>query len=291
MRDIRSIILAGACVGLLVACGAVEDQGVGDGGAAALVEEASFSAALSDGDGEDLGAVSTGIDLALAAEEDVESDLDDDGVFEIDCSLAALRERVIDEYDGNGDGRLGADELHELREELGPRPLRRHCFARHHRLARLRWIYDGDDSGRLDEAERAELRADLEQRCENREAWLLASYDADGSGDLDAEEWAQAIEDLRARRRARRAAILEEFDLNGDGWLGPFERLAALHARVEAIQERRQALFDTYDVDDDGVLDADEKAALREALKSLVRGEYFVDGDLDEPLGGDPAVD
>ncbi len=280
MRMITAVVLFGGCLSILLACGHTGDSGSGED--EALIEDAVFSAALTDGDGEGLlDSTVSGAQVLAASEEEVESVLGTDEGFARDCSLDGLMERVIAEYDTDGDGKLDRSERKALRREFVPRPLRRHRFARHHRLARLRWIYDADDSRDLDEEERGELRADLEERCENRQAYLLEVYDEDESGTLDEEEWAQIHEDLKARRQARRDAILDEFDADEDGRLDFAERRAAHLALHEALKERRAAVIEEYDEDGDGDLDDDEKAALREALKERVRGGHFGEGDVD----------
>lgn len=241
-----------------------------------LLEDATFSAALSDGAGDLLDAAASRSFAAFdEGEEDLESDLDESASYAFDCSLDGFRDQVVERYDADDSGDLSPEEIAALRLEFSDRPLRRHRFARHFRRARLRWIYDEDESGNLDPDERAALRDDLEQRCFNRQAWLLESYDADESGDLDEDELAEARADLRARRAARRQAILDEFDVDEDGSLDPAERRAAAEARRQRIAERRARIRDEFDVDDSGDLDADERAALREALQARVRGEHF----------------
>jgi Ca2+-binding EF-hand superfamily protein len=289
VRNIRAILMVGTGIPILIACGNSTDNGNGTGsagsaaavnGGATLSEEAAFSASLSDGDGQrlDLLTASDELDLA-AAEEEVASVLDLDGGFARDCSLDAFEEDVVAEYDASGDGRLDIRELGMLRQEFRPRPIRRHRFARHHRLARLRWIYDGDDSRSLDEDEIEELRGDLEQRCQNRQAYLLENYDEDDSGSLDEEEWAQIRDDLQARKKAFRAAILDEFDADDDGRLDRDERREAHWAQHQAMKERRAAVIEEYDEDGDAELSSEEKLALREALKARVRGEHFGEDD------------
>ncbi len=275
MRRITRMLLAVAALPLLAACAPTADEEV-DG----LIEDAAFSAALADGDGELLEIGGLEADVEDLADEDVEIELDAGAAFARECSIAGFRERVVRHYDVDASGRLERDEVRVLRNDFGPRPERRHRFARHWRISRLHWIYDVDDSGLLDEDELAAMRADLEERCENRREYLLATYDLDASGDLDEEEWAEAVADLRERRMARREAILEAFDENDDGVLDFFERAAARAARREAIFERRVAVFLEYDVNDDGDLDTDEKAALREELMARVRGEYFLEGEV-----------
>jgi Ca2+-binding EF-hand superfamily protein len=272
------IMLACAVLLGLTACGEDSQLGV-PVDESALIEDAAFSAALNDGDGEDLVLASFDVPMELAAEEDVESDLDTDADYAPDCSLDGLKARIREHYDQDRDGRLSRREFSALRAQFAERPSRRHRFARHHRITRLRWIYDADDSRDLDEAELDEMRADLELRCFNREVYLIETYDENGDGELDEDEWALAVDDLRARRVDRRAAILDEFDTDGNGELDRDERRAAFAARHERIVERRTAIVEEFDENGDGELDVEEKAALRDALKACVRGEHFLDGD------------
>jgi Ca2+-binding EF-hand superfamily protein len=275
---VTPIMLACAVLLGLTACGEDSQLGV-PVDESALIEDAAFSAALNDGDGEDLVLASFDVPMELAAEEDVESDLDTDADYAPDCSLDGLKARIREHYDQDRDGRLSRREFSALRAQFAERPSRRHRFARHHRITRLRWIYDADDSRDLDEAELDEMRADLELRCFNREVYLIETYDENGDGELDEDEWALAVDDLRARRADRRAAILDEFDTDGNGELDRDERRAAFAARHERIVERRTAIVEEFDEDGDGELDVEEKAALRDALKARVRGEHFLDGD------------
>lgn len=255
---------------------------------AALLDDAAASAALADGDGEDLSDAFASIDFDAAAEEDVDHELMQDEAFADGCRFVDFRRRVIAEYDADDDGGLDRDERLALRDDFAPRPIRRRAHARFHRVARLAWIYDFDDSGHLDAAERDALRGDLELRCMSREAWLLENYDADGSGDLEDDEWSAALDDLAARLQARREAFIDAFDENGDGHLDFFERVAARIARLERILERHFAALDEYDDDGDGRLSTEERLELRERLQARVRGERFTGDAGDASSEGDP---
>jgi len=240
----------------------------------ALIEEATYTEALSEGDGEGLDGVPEG-DEDGVVDEEAEASVDDEAQLSETCSLEALRARVMARYDRNGDGRLGPAERAALAEDLGPYPRARYRWARHFRLQRMKWVYDANEDGVLDEAERAALRGDLEARCEARRAALLEHFDADQSGALEASEWAAAREALRARIQARVQAVLAEFDANQNGVLDEGERLqlvAAVRARLQALRAELKAQFD---VDGNGVLDEAERAQLREFLRSHVRGEHF----------------
>jgi len=261
-----TFIASAATVGLLACDGGPVDSDL-------LVENSIFVAAL-EIDGETLDDVPEGV-IADGAEESVDSE---DGAASEparDCSLGAIRRRVVATYDADENGRLDETERGEFVDDFGPRPLRRRHFARHHMMQRLRWIYDADNSRSLDDAERAEMRNDLEMRCANRQAWLLEQYDADNSGDLSNEEWQAARDALVARRQAHRENVLDRFDTDDSGDLSEAERAAAREAMKQRMQERREGLRDTFDTDDSGDLDDAERDAAREALKSRVRGEHF----------------
>lgn len=279
--DALQIWTTGLLACLIVISGACQEGGtpVEDSDLSALLDDGAIAAALSDGDGEDLSESLSSIVEALAAEEDVEFamgiDGDEQDDFAPDCRIEPLRDRVFSHFDVDDNGALSQDEARQLRAAFGPKPFRRHRFTRHHRLARLRWIYDADDSRDLSTTERDELRMDVEMRCMNRFARLLEHWDADESGDLDFEEWTAAREALRERKRARRAAFILEYDEDEDGWLDLGERLAAVSERVKRILDRRDAAILEYDVDGDGRLDTDERTPLRERLRTRVRGEQW----------------
>lgn len=249
---------------------ACAEEGTSD----ALVEDATFMSALSEGDGEALTDVPSG-DESLAAEEAASDSQANEARVSSDCSLSALRQNVIDTYDIDGDGELSEEERAELAQDFGQAPRRWKRFARHHRFKRLAWVYDADQSGDLSDAERQELRNDLEQRCLNRKAQLLANFDADQDGTLSEAEWQAARDAAVARAQARYDEVLVAYDTNQDGDLDPLERRAFVTDRRTDIMQRRQDIRVEYDADNSGDLDAEELEALREAIKARVRGEHF----------------
>ena len=248
----------------------------GDPGDDLLVENSTFIAALTEGEGEELGDANVE-DPEGAAEESAEESASEEVQLSRDCSLAGLRRGVIATYDSDEDGRLSEEERGELMTDFSPRPQRIRRAARHHLLQRLRWIYDADENGLLDEAERQELRNDLEMRCENRKADFLERFDADENGELDDAEWEAAREDIIARRQAHREEILSRHDDNGDGFLSLEERADLIQERRDFFQTQREALLERFDYDGSGDLDANERDAVREELKARVRGEHFAE--------------
>lgn len=202
----------------------------------------------------------------------------EESVLDSDCSFGAVRQRVIDEHDDNGDGVLSRQERLALGQDFeGPlrRIARPHLMLRH-RVAYLHWLYDEDRSDRLDASERESLVADLETRCENRKAQLLTAFDANQDGELNDAEWQAARVDLAARFAARRVAFVQEHDADQNGRLEIEERYNARMELRDAMEQRLESLQDEYDADDSGTLDDAEAQALREHLQSRVRGEHFV---------------
>ena len=242
-----------------------------------LVDEAAALAALSEDEGQALDEVPTGTtnDAATEAADDAEDTSAAPEPMRT-CSLDGFRERVMAQYDTDGNGKIEGSELDALRDALGAQPRHRVRWARHQRLARLRWIYDTNGDGALDDAERAQLRADLEVRCENRQQALLAEFDANGDGTLDDGEWLEARAAIMARREQARAAVMAQYDLNGSGTLEFAERqalIADVQARVASMRAQLQAQFDA---DGSGTLDATEIAALKEYLRTRVCGEQWL---------------
>lgn len=239
-----------------------------------LVDEAAALAALSDDGGDPLEDVPVGTedDAAMEAADDAEDSASATEPMR-DCSLARYRERVMAQYDADGNGQLEGDEVESLRTDLGEEPQHRVRWARQHRFMRMQWIYDADGDGSLDDGERAELRADVEARCDNRQQALLEEFDANADGVLGDSEWQAAREGLIARREQTRATVMTMFDANGNGTLEINEREALIEAARTRITAARAELRAQFDLDGDGVLGTAEIAALKEHLRSRVRGE------------------
>lgn len=263
----KTLIAIPACLALIGCSGGAVDSDY-------LVEDAAMTSALTaDEYQEDLDAVPSG-DVGDAANEAAD-ETGEIGEPLRQCNLTAFRDEVIRQYDADGDGTLNDAERDTLRQDFEPNPLRIRRRARFHRLARLKWVYDANEDRILDDAERQEMRNDLEMRCENRKAQLIAAHDADGDGVLNDAEWEQARLAIRARLQARWQAVIDQFDANNDGVLDLMERQRLMESRRQHFQTQRDAVKAQYDVDGDGILDATERAAIREFLKSRVRGEHF----------------
>lgn len=233
-----------------------------------------------------LAASAVAQDAPLAGPEVEEAARDADAPRE---SPEALRRRLIERFDADGDGVLNDQEAAAAREAMRARRGREMLGDRPERPARRA----GPEGG---EPRRAGGRPDPEADREHRRqvrARLLERHDANGDGRIDADE-RQAV-----RRAAHRAVeeLLEAHDADGDGRFTPEERdafiaelppvvhrlLAAARAE-EAPDARpaprpderrggrnpmRQRMIERFDADGDGELNDEEAAAAREAMQRL----------------------
>lgn len=277
MRTLTPTLFALSLLGTgAIACGGIEDRGDAD------LDPAALALSLEDdaGDGPMEGAPAGDPEEAADAMHDAPPP---PPPLDAACELGALRRRVIERYDEDGDGRLGEQERQTLRADLEDRPALARRLQRDRRRARvmmrrLAWIYDADDSRSLDETERQTMRDDLLARCEARRARVLERFDEDGDGTLDEGEREAARAAHRARMEERHQRALDEFDADGDGLLDDEERSAARAALRERMEARREALRAQFDADGDGSLSDAEKAALREHLRAVVRLEVEAEG-------------
>ena len=275
MRRLGWVLVAPLAFAGLMACGTQ--------GAEMSVEDAVYLSALED---EELG-TEEGEDTSIA---------DEAAPVEFDCSLEAVRERIMNRFDRNRNDQIDGEEGQEMTEHFGGddagpdgevvesdgRQGRRGHQGRrgrgHNKLKRLKFIYDVDQSGDLDEDERAVLEGDLVARCENKQAYLLENFDADEDGELSQEEMDAAREARRAAHQERRADRFDEVDTDGNGEVSREEFEAAREARGERCENRRAAMLEQFDTDGDGELSDEEKAAMREYLREWVRGEHLGEG-------------
>jgi hypothetical protein len=277
-RRVLTIITPFAFVGL-AACGAFEaDMSVDDAVYMSALEEED----LGTGEGDDAA------DGDDAGDADADAATGEDTVAEVDaCSLEAIRARITDRFDTNANGNVdpdeqadmsshfGGDHQGNMRGHHGRRGRGHHRGLGHHKLRRLKWIYDTDNSGDLSDTERAVLEGDLVTRCENKEAYMLATYDTDADGTLSEEELVAASAAREAEREARHAERLALRDTDGDGEVSQTEREAARDDRQANCEARRAAKVEMFDADGDGELNDEETGALREYLRQWVRGEHI----------------
>ena len=258
-RNLRFVALA--ALGASAACGGTESNTATE----PLLEDATFSAALSE-DGDHASDVIADPSDEEAAADDVTDDLDDPPLMPEDCSLAAVRARVIDTYDTNGDGELSNSERATLRDDFDAVP-RNHGrrAARRHMLRRLFFAYAADSSQTLNDEERDALRADLETRCSNRQAWVATH------GGLEAVRAA-----MTQKAQERLACVIAQFDTNASQSIDTEEEKAALHEAIVAnIRQRREDFMASFDQDGQAGLSDSEQAHYIDEVKSIVRGEHF----------------
>jgi Ca2+-binding EF-hand superfamily protein len=204
------------------------------------------------------------------------------------------RERVLEQFDADGDGQLNEAERQAARAGFEAR--------RAEKRAELLERFDADGDGELNETERAAAREEigpgLKERFggrhgrhhggrdgERHEAFrrhMLERFDTDGDGTLSEAERAEA----RAFAQQKKAELVEQFDADGDGRLtGEERRAAGGHVRemhqldanhdgaidaldVQALTERAASGGRIPDANKDGVHDAADVAALIERIKS-----------------------
>src|SRR5688500_6566949 len=131
-------------------------------------------------------------DVDGAASEAESAGFDAPQPLDLGCGVRkAMRERIREHFDANGDGRLDASERQELADAVGDHPRAKLAFvrlgirARHHVWKRIVWAYDVDGSGSLERNEKVALAKAVQARCEARRERILATWDKDGDGKLD----------------------------------------------------------------------------------------------------------
>ncbi len=125
------------------------------------------------------------------------------------------RDRIIEMFDADGDGKLSEEERATAKA------------AGEARRAEALKNYDKDGDGKLSKEERQVM---IEDNREKRQAEILEKYDADGDGKLSEEERAKVREELGPppeKRKEMREKALEKFDADGDGELSEEERATA----------------------------------------------------------------
>jgi len=192
---------------------------------------------------------------------------------------------LLKKHDGNGNGRIDADE-------------RQAYYAEYRERAKiLQW--DKDNDGKLSDAERQAMetqQAEWKKRSEEaRQRYTLQRWDTDKDGKMSADETAameaqQAEQKQRAEQyRKEQEALRKQHDTDGDGQLSADERKAYYEA-IRAKWQLRQ-----WDKNKDGELDEgeikardDQQAEYRKRSEDarrkweLQRWDKNTDGELDE---------
>jgi Ca2+-binding EF-hand superfamily protein len=260
--------------GLFAACGAPEstENAIGEG-ASYLVEDTTTGEDPSAAEAGAEGAATDGELDAQAEEGSSAMSATPPEAGDEPCDFSALKERVLRNYDVDGDGRLSAAERLELAADLRERRADRGRLGRllvrerHVVFSRVRWAFDADSNGALDETERATLVDAMESRCRAHRTAILNRYDANQDGRLDVAERAQLRADRAARHAERWSHLVERYDTSGDGALDKAELKAGLKADFIA---RRQEVKDSFDADGDGHLSDAEIEALKAAIREAV---------------------
>jgi Ca2+-binding EF-hand superfamily protein len=187
----------------------------------------------------------------------------------------SIRERIMNRFDTDGDGTLGAAERAALVEAAKARfgdraggllqkfddgddaalneKSARETF-RQGVIAKLREIgekvrakvlekFDTDGDGKLGETERAALLEAAKKRFGDKAETFIQKHDTDNDGQLNDPEWAAAVQDLRSGIRSKSIAFVKQHDTDGDGQLDAQERedlKADAKARFEQLKARFQ---------------------------------------------------
>jgi Ca2+-binding EF-hand superfamily protein len=126
-----------------------------------------------------------------------------------------VRERMLKEFDTDGDGKLSEQERANAKETVK-------TLMEKRKQAMLDKV-DKDGDGQVSEEEKAAAKDALKAKAEARRKAMLEKYDADGDGTLDEAERKTMLE-------TERKALVEKFDKDGDGKLSPEERKAAVQS-------------------------------------------------------------
>lgn len=191
------------------------------------------------------------------------------------CDLEGRRQRVIANYDENGDGTLGPAERAQLKRDLEARvghPFAVRFAARHrvHVMKRVKWVFDENNDGTLSTEERTAMVDALEARCLRIRAAVLERFDADHDGALNDTEKQAAKAALQAKLQALRQQVLAKYDANGNGVLDDGERLAIRADAIAAWKAKRAEVVKAFDTNGDGTLSDAEKLALKHAIQQRI---------------------
>lgn len=148
----------------------------------------------------------------MREEWEAEADKNGDGEVDederLDAVLASGRgQRLLDQFDADGDGMLDPSERQTMREEQARRE--------QERQQRMLERYDTDGDGELSAAEQQARRDEQNRQRREQMQRMSEEFDRDGDGDLNADERTDAWQTMRERREID--AFIGRYDSNGDG--------------------------------------------------------------------------
>lgn len=182
----------------------------------------------------------------MRAEWEARMDINGDGEIDDDERLDAMLnsprgQRLLDEFDADGDGMLDETERQALRDQQAREALERE----QRRLDQ----YDTDGDGELSRAEQQAARDERNRQRQDRMRQMSEEFDRDGDGDLNADERTDAWQTLRERREID--AFIGRYDSNGDGQITSIDFNAFLVLYQSANMRadvNRDNTVDTLDV-------------------------------------------
>ena len=143
-------------------------------------------------------------------------------------------QRLIEQFDQDGDGKLSDSERQKAREWMAKRGLEADKMKK---LVAMKFDSNGD--GKITAEEWREIQAKVKAHEKLAREELVRKYDLDGDGKLSGKEKLLAHE-------SEKRAMLEKYDLDNDGELSLEERKAAFGEMLEndpirlLIQLRKQ---------------------------------------------------
>lgn len=178
---------------------------------------------------------------------------------------AAIRQKLLEKFDANGDGTLTGQELQNAQAAL-QKQFGAGLGAAGVNIDELKKRFDTDGDGKLNQQEQAAAMAAFQKARANGGGAAgggnAAGTPAGGFGDGPAVEG-------KARGRE---AMIKRFDKNGDGKLSDEEKAEAQKALKGKKGEARPAAgklteaMKKFDADGDGKLSEEEKAAVKKEL-------------------------
>jgi|GEM_PF-951481 Ca2+-binding EF-hand superfamily protein len=172
------------------------------------------------------------------------------------------RNRHIEKFDINKDGKLSEEERRLARDEIAKGFGQRGDKMREHMLKK----FDEDGDGKLSEEERQQAHKEMRRnqdvisdRMTKAKKRLMMRFDTDGDGKISEEEKMAAKKLIEHRIGEIKLELIRKYDADGDGKLSKEERRTA-------HEEEKQKMLDRFDLDKDGELNGKEKKAAFEYM-------------------------